>query len=431
MTGKRGRGRGRPLGSGKNHRAAMDPALRAAITGQDDAHAEKENAYVLSLVTSADEHQNYYSDEGDDDEMDPPFEVSGLAMLPEASQKRSRTSTQVSQSQPSPSQPNSKATGKGSTKPTVKRLKPAINAAELTQQNYDLFARALESKCNNQFQLLNENFKTYTRNQERSTVSIVHILKTINTTLSNVSQYQAYNTPVAKVKSESKRQRIGEQMEPICLDSTTETNKTSSSFNSTLPALSLSHLRPYIWEADLEQASNPPALLSHHQYHPPAPVPHHFYAPPPPAPAPHHFQAPPHHNYYAQPSAPVPSQAHPPPPPPVSTPASSLASPYLPDYNALMEVAAKKPTTTALARDCFEVIFEHEIRDGLFQFGQYNLYGRTMRGSNDRKFPLDSGKVHALRAFVEDKLPQGCNKETEWHKCVDAIHRRIGELKTK
>ena len=127
MTGKRGRGRGRPLGSGKNHRAAMDPALRAAITGQDDAHAEKENAYVLSLVTSADEHQNYYSDEGDDDdEMDAPFEVSGLAMLPEASQKRSRTSTQVgqsqpSQSQPSQSQPTSKATGKGSTKPTVKR----------------------------------------------------------------------------------------------------------------------------------------------------------------------------------------------------------------------------------------------------------------------------------------------------------------------
>jgi len=180
----------------------MDPALRAAITGQDDAHAEKENAYVLSLVTSADEHQNYYSDEGeDDDEMDPPFEVSGLAMLPEASQKRSRTSTQVGQSQPSQSQPTSKATGKGSTKPTVKRLKPAINAAELTQQNYDLFARALESKCNNQFQLLNENFKTYTRNQERSTVSIVHILNTINTTLSNVSQFQAYNTPVAKVKS--------------------------------------------------------------------------------------------------------------------------------------------------------------------------------------------------------------------------------------
>jgi hypothetical protein len=411
MTGKRGRGR--PPGSGKNHRAAMDPVLRAAITGQDEAQAEKENAHVLSLVTSADKHQNFYSDEDDeddDDEMDAPFEVSGLANLPEASQKRSRTSTQVGQSQPSQSQPNSKATGKGSTKPTVKRLKPAINAAELTQQNYDLFVRALESKCNNQFQLLNENFKTYTRNQERSTVSLVHILNTINTTLTNVSQFQAYNTPVAKVKSESKRQSMGNQMDLICLDSTTETSKTSSSFNSTLPALSLSHLRPYIWEADLEQASNAPPPPPHSQYQPPPPhMPQHFQAPA--APVAHHFQAPP--------------PAH------VSTPVSSLSSPYLPDYNALMEAAAKKPTSTALARDCFEIIFEHEIRDGLFQFGQYNLYGRTMRGSNDRKFPLDSGKVHALRAFVEDKLPHGCNRETERHKCVDAIHRRIGELITR
>ena len=48
--------------------------------------------------------------------MDPPFEVSGLAMLPEASQKRPRTSTQVSQSQPSQSKPNSKATGKATGK---------------------------------------------------------------------------------------------------------------------------------------------------------------------------------------------------------------------------------------------------------------------------------------------------------------------------
>jgi hypothetical protein len=257
--------------------------------------------------------------------------------------------------------------------------------------------------------------------------------------LSNVSQFQAYNTPVAKVKSESKRQSMGKQMEPICLDSTTETNKSSSSFNITLPALSLSHLRPYIWEASLEQASNPPAPSSHHQYHPPAPqpVPHNFQVPPPqPAPMPHHFYAPPPpapvpHNFYAQPLVPVSTQAHPPPPPPVSTSVSSLSSPYLPDYNALMEVAAKKPTTTALARDCFEIVFEHEIRDGLFQFGQYSLYGRTMGGSNDRKLPLDSGKVHALRAFVEDKLPKGCNKETDRHKCVDAFHRLIGELKTR
>ena len=42
------RGRGRPPGSGKNQRAAMDPALRAAIAEQDQGEGEKENAFVLS-----------------------------------------------------------------------------------------------------------------------------------------------------------------------------------------------------------------------------------------------------------------------------------------------------------------------------------------------------------------------------------------------
>jgi hypothetical protein len=230
----------------------MDPALRAAIAGQDEAHSEKENAFVLSMVTGADEHTDYYSDDGDDDAT---FDASALTNVPEVSQNRS-TSTQVTQSQQSQSQP-SQNHSKSKSRSAVKRLKPAINAAELTKQNYDLFARALESKCNNQFQLLNENFKTYTRNQERSTVSIVHILNTINTTLGNVTKFQAYNTPTAKAKLETNRHSIGQQIQTICLDSSPESaDKTSSSSNSTLPAISLSHLRPYKWEAELDQANN-------------------------------------------------------------------------------------------------------------------------------------------------------------------------------
>ena len=56
------RGRGRPPGSGKNQRAAMDPALRAAIAEQDQGEGEKENAFVLSLITGADDHNHYYSE---------------------------------------------------------------------------------------------------------------------------------------------------------------------------------------------------------------------------------------------------------------------------------------------------------------------------------------------------------------------------------
>ena len=110
----RGRGRGRPPGSGKNQRAPMDPALRAAIAGQDEAHGEKENAYVLSMITGADEHTDYYSDEDGDD--DAAFEASALTNVPEVSQNRS--STQVTQSQPSQSQP-SQNNSKSNSRPAV------------------------------------------------------------------------------------------------------------------------------------------------------------------------------------------------------------------------------------------------------------------------------------------------------------------------
>jgi hypothetical protein len=98
----------------------------------------------------------------------------------------------------------------------------------------------------------------------------------------------------------------------------------------------------------------------------------------------------------------------PPPPPrpqtfvPQVTSTHSLSHPYRPDYNALMDVAAKKPSNNALARDCFKIIFASKIR----ATDLYNVYGRTMRGSTDRKFTLDSAKVHALRCFVEDKFQQ-------------------------
>jgi hypothetical protein len=132
-----------------------------------------------------------------------------------------------------------------------------------------------------------------------------------------------------------------------------------------------------------------------------------------------------------QPYQPPPQPYQPPPPPPRTQVTSThpLSHPYVPDYNALMDVAAKKPSNTALARDCFKIIFASEIRDNVFATGIYNVYGRTMRGSTDRKFPLDSAKVQALRCFVEDKFQHGCNKEDEWSKCVDALHRYIGELK--
>jgi hypothetical protein len=289
-----------------------------------------------------------------------------------------------------------------------------LNAAELTKQNYELFTRSLESKCNNQFELLNENFRAYTRTQAASTTSIVSILNKINSTLSN----QAYKTPAAHVKTEKKRSCAGLKVETICLESSPSqsSNTSSCSTSSSLPSLSQPHrnaMQPY---------TTPFTQLG---YHPSTFTVPHFYRGFDNSEAPSQFdqyQLPP------QPYQPPPQPHQPPPPPPRPqtfvpqvTSTHPLSHPYVPDYNALMDVAAKKPSNNALARDCFKIIFASEIRD--------NVYGRTMRGSTDRKFPLDSAKVHAFRCFVEDKFQHGCNKEEEWSKCVDALHRYIGELK--
>ena len=72
------------------------------------------------------------------------------------------------------------------------------------------------------------------------------------------------------------------------------------------------------------------------------------------------------------------------PPPPqtqsfVPQPASHpYSTPYVPDYNALMQVAASKPSNTGLARDCFKIIFERVLKANIFATGQYNMYGRQM-----------------------------------------------------
>ena len=58
----------------------------------------------------------------------------------------------------------------------------------------------------------------------------------------------------------------------------------------------------------------------------------------------------------------------------------------------------------------------------VFSDGSYNLYGRSMNGSNDVKIALDASRVKALEDIVRDKIPNNENKNQEWSKCTDAIH---------
>jgi hypothetical protein len=204
------------------------------------------------------------------------------------------------------------------------------------------------------------------------------------------------NTPAALVKQEKKPMTtdssLGRKVETICLDSSPEYDTFSSglpllsrldSTSNSLQPLSLSQHQPYIAPPSQVFTQNDTNYSQQHQQL----------------------------NYKQEPMA--------------------MSTPYIPDYNALMECVRQKPSLTVLAVNCFKIIFASEIKDGTFSHGLYNLYGRAMKGATDRKFPCDSAKVHALRDFIEDKVPHGGNKDTEWHKCQDAIHRYIGDLRRK
>jgi hypothetical protein len=52
-----------------------------------------------------------------------------------------------------------------------------------------------------------------------------------------------------------------------------------------------------------------------------------------------------------------------------------------------------------------------------------------MNGSNDVKIALDASRVKAIEEFVRDKMPHNENKNHEWTKCKDAIHKKISALK--
>lgn len=410
------RPRGRPP---KNARPPMAPELREAIASQDHAEAEKENSVVLSIITSANQHQDYFSSEEDGDES---YRESILT-----DSRASVNNSAISSCKPAASKGKTSASKSKPVKAPLKRLsKVAVDAAKLTQDNYEHFTRHLESKCNNKIGLLSEQILNLTRTTEKNSNSMVNILSKINTTLAN----QANNTQAALLKQEKKSTKpsstVAREVETICLDSSPHQASSNSSSNWDFRTHGLPRL-----DSSVTIGLEPLSLSQHHAYVAPpltnqADAPQWNHVP--------YSQAPPAQTYLNQqlpPPLPRPFHNYQLSQQPAPAKGDQLASstPFIPDYNALMDVVSKNPSNTSLARESFKVIFGQEIRAEMFATGQYNMYGRTMRGSLDRKFPLDSAKVHALRTFVEDKLPTGCNKEDEWHKGVDAIHRYIQTLK--
>ena len=67
--------------------------------------------------------------------------------------------------------PKSKANG---------RVKRPLDAVELTQRNLELFRRAMEARQNNQFELLNENFRMFSSIMEHTNRKLNQLINVLN-----------------------------------------------------------------------------------------------------------------------------------------------------------------------------------------------------------------------------------------------------------
>ena len=70
------------------------------------------------------------------------------------------------------------------------RVKKPLDAVELTQRNFELFRRGLESRQNNQFELLNENFRTFATSMQQTTKSISKMIYGLNKNLVSFLNFQ-------------------------------------------------------------------------------------------------------------------------------------------------------------------------------------------------------------------------------------------------
>jgi hypothetical protein len=109
--------------------------------------------------------------------------------------------------------------------------------------------------------------------------------------------------------------------------------------------------------------------------------------------------------------------------------ASNECPVYAIDYARLETVTSKFSEVNRVCVAAFNEMWKDEIESGMFKDGLYNVYGNSPKGSNERRYPLDSHRVLLLQNFVQDKMPAGSDKDRLWSKCVSAIHKRIYSMK--
>ena len=85
-------------------------------------------------------------------------------------------------------------------------------------------------------------------------------------------------------------------------------------------------------------------------------------------------------------------------PPPSLAQLPSLT--FIPDYNEFIAIAKLYLKPTQMAVNLFSEIFKVEKAEGIFRNGEYNLYGRSSKGSVEVKKALDAAKFRYLRSLL-------------------------------
>jgi hypothetical protein len=210
---------GRPLGS--KNKSKLGANLQEAVNQQDENHTEKLNNKVLAVINDNDDDDSETESESeyDDSDLDCTYEPHVSTQIEPDADRIVPTSLTVSQSasvvdsklpQPDKATTSKKAMESKSVTTlklsTVKsgRIKKPTDVGAIMTRNLELFKRALETRQNNQFELLNVNIRGLSERlehiadkAERSNNHIVKLVAHMTTNIQTIANFNQFNTPLA------------------------------------------------------------------------------------------------------------------------------------------------------------------------------------------------------------------------------------------
>jgi hypothetical protein len=227
----------------------------------------------------------------------------------------------------------------------------------------------MEARQNNQFELLNENFRMFSSTMENKNRKLYKLINVLNENSVSLSNFNKYNSNLAIHKVSIKVEPKSSVDEVIILDDDPQPLNVESKFS--VPG-------------QKGKSSNLVPSSQHNQSQP----------------------------AYSNLTAPIKTER------------------YAVDYERLVTVTSKTNDTTKKAVATFMEFWREEIEAGVFKYGDFNVYGFSPKGSiGAKKQALVPKRVNLLQKFIVDKMEHGFDQDRIWAKCVSAIHKKLYTLR--